>query len=87
MYDELVAALDAERVLQTPLALHVYGRDAGVYRGQPTVVVLPETTAEVVRVVEIANRHEVPVVARGAGTGLAAGAVATEGASCWSRPR
>jgi len=79
MYDELVAALDAERVLQTPLALHVYGRDAGVYRGQPTVVVLPETTAEVVRVVEIANRHEVPVVARGAGTGLAAGAVATEG--------
>jgi glycolate oxidase len=40
---------------------------------------MPETTEEVQAIVTIANRHNVPIVARGAGTGLAAGAVATEG--------
>lgn len=79
MYDDLRAALGEERVLASALARHVYARDAGVYRGEPTVVVLPETTAEVQEVVRIANRHGVPIVPRGAGTGLAAGAVATEG--------
>ena len=79
MYDDLVAVLGEERVLATALARHVYARDAGVYRGEPTLVVLPETTAEVQEVVKIANRHGVPIVPRGAGTGLAAGAVATEG--------
>ena len=79
MYDDLVAVLGEERVLATALARHVYARDAGVYRGEPTMVVLPETTAEVQEVVKIANRHGVPIVPRGAGTGLAAGAVATEG--------
>lgn len=79
MYDDLRAALGEERVLASALARHVYARDAGVYRGEPTVVVLVETTAEVAEVVRIANRHGVPIVPRGAGTGLAAGAVATEG--------
>jgi glycolate oxidase len=79
MYQDLVALLGEDRVLGTPLALHVYGRDAGVYRGKPDVVVMPETTEEVQAIVAIANRHGAPIVARGAGTGLAAGAVATEG--------
>jgi glycolate oxidase len=79
MYEELVALLGADRVLSTPLDRHVYGRDAGVYRGEPTLVVMPETTPEVQGIVRIAGRQQVPIVARGAGTGLAAGAVATEG--------
>ena len=79
MYGELIALLGEERVLASKLARHVYGRDAGVYRGEPAVVVMPENTAEVAAVVKIANRHGVPIVARGAGTGLAAGAVPTEG--------
>lgn len=65
--------------MESKLELHLYGRDAGVYRGNATVVVIPETTEEVIAIVKIADRHEVPVVARGAGTGLAAGAVPTEG--------
>lgn len=79
MFDELRAVLGKDKVLATPLARHVYGRDAGVYRGEPTVVVMPESTADVVAVVEIAREHGQPIVARGAGTGLAAGAVPTEG--------
>jgi glycolate oxidase len=43
-------------------------------RGDPTCVVLPESTEEVAEVVRIAERHKAPIVARGAGTGLTAGA-------------
>jgi glycolate oxidase len=48
-------------------------------RGAPTCVVFPSDTAEVAEVVRIAEIHQVPIVARGAGTGLAAGASPTEG--------
>lgn len=79
MIEELVAALDPERVLGSALARHLYSKDAGVFRGEATVVVLPISTEEVQAVVRIANHHRVPIVARGAGTGLAAGAVPLEG--------
>lgn len=75
---DLQAALDAKRVLSDPLRLHIYGKDSGIQRGNPTVVVLPETTEEVVSVVRIAGNHGLPVVPRGAGTGLASGAIATD---------
>jgi glycolate oxidase len=47
--------------------------------GQPDVVVFPRTTEHVVEIAKLAEREKVPVVARGAGTGLSGGAVATEG--------
>jgi glycolate oxidase len=40
------------------------------YRMQPLVVVLPETQAQVAAVLAACHRLNVPVVARGAGTGL-----------------
>ncbi|HWK83075.1 MAG TPA: FAD-linked oxidase C-terminal domain-containing protein [Caldimonas sp.] len=45
------------------------------YREQPLVVALPETEAEVAAVLVICHRLGVPVVARGAGTGLSGGAL------------
>ncbi len=45
----------------------------------PDIVVLPKTTEEVAAVLALAHAREVPVVARGAGTGLAGGALALEG--------
>jgi glycolate oxidase len=87
MIDELVAALDADRVLGSPLARHLYAKDAGVIRGDATVVVVPIDTAEVAAVVRIANRHGVPIVARGAGTGLTAGAVPIDGGIVLSTTR
>ncbi|GBD85035.1 putative FAD-linked oxidoreductase [bacterium BMS3Abin02] len=73
---DLQSALDPERVLADPLRLHIYGKDSGMRRGDPTVVVLAETTGEVVDVMRIAASHDIPVVPRGAGTGLASGAIA-----------
>ena len=43
------------------------------------MVVLPESAEEVSRVMSLANEFGVPVVARGAGTGLSGGAVPSEG--------
>ena len=45
------------------------------YRQQPLVVVLPESEAQVAGVLAACHRLEVPVVARGAGTGLSGGAL------------
>ncbi len=46
-----------------------------VYRQLPLLVVLPETVEQVQRVLCICSEHNVPVVARGAGTGLSGGAL------------
>ncbi len=73
--DDLIRRLGTEKVMDTPLERHLFAKDAGIYRGNPTVVVMVETTEEVSMVVKTAREHEVPVVARGAGTGLSAGAV------------
>jgi glycolate oxidase len=44
------------------------------YRNSPLAVVLPETEVEVAAILRICHRMEVPVTARGAGTGLSGGA-------------
>ena len=48
------------------------------YRRVPLAVALPETEAQVIAVLKICHRLRVPVVARGAGTGLSAGALPHE---------
>ncbi|MFN5700595.1 MAG: FAD-binding protein, partial [Betaproteobacteria bacterium] len=48
------------------------------YRAQPLCVVLPETEAQVAAVLKTCHRLQVPVVARGAGTGLSGGAMPHE---------
>ena len=51
-----------------------------VYRNIPDVVVLPENEAQVAAVLKLCHANKVAVVARGAGTGLAAGALPVDGA-------
>jgi glycolate oxidase len=72
---ELQKVLGADHVLADPLRTYVYGKDAGIGRGEVTAVALPSNAAEVAEVVKIAARHGIPVVPRGAGTGLAGGTV------------
>jgi glycolate oxidase len=45
------------------------------YREQPLVVALPESETQAAEVLALCHRLEVPVVARGAGTGLSGGAL------------
>lgn len=50
------------------------------YRKVPMVVVLPETTEQVAEILAFCHQEGVPVVARGAGTSLAGGAIPQEDA-------
>lgn len=76
---ELARALGKHRVLSSREELIAYEFDGTIERGMPQAVVFPETTEEVAAVVRIAYRYDVPVIPRGAGTGLSGGAVATSG--------
>ena len=66
-------------MLSEPIELFVFGKDAGINRGDSVAVVFPQDTAQVVAVVRIAASRNIPIVARGAGTGLAGGAVPAPG--------
>ncbi len=46
-----------------------------IYRQLPMLVVLPETEAQIIDILKTCHRLQVPVVARGAGTGLSGGAL------------
>ena len=72
---ELGAALSPERVRTGATELGLYRRDASNIEGTPGIVCFPVTTGEVQACVSAAVRHGVAFVARGAGTGLAGGAV------------
>ena len=80
---EIVAALRAivpgEGVIEGELARRVYETDAlTAYRQLPMVVVLPETTEQVVAILRYCNNAGVRVVPRGAGTSLSGGALPLE---------
>jgi glycolate oxidase len=79
---ELQAALGADGVLTDPEVTTAYARDQAMLAeaGTPAAVVLPRSTDEVVAVMQVASRHGVPVVPRGAGSGLAGASNAVDGA-------
>ncbi len=72
----LTEALPAHAVLHTPEDTTPYECDGlTAYRQRPLCVALPETEAQVQQVLKVCHRLGVPVVARGAGTGLSGGAM------------
>ncbi|MBK9714970.1 MAG: FAD-binding protein [Kouleothrix sp.] len=75
----LARILDAGQLLTSPVELITYEGDASMDRGRPDGVVFPRNADDVVKIVSWAARHGVPIVARGAGTGLSGGAVADRG--------
>jgi glycolate oxidase subunit GlcD len=79
---ELQGVLGADGVLLDPDVTASYARDQAMLApaGTPAAVVLPRSTAEVVAVMTVASRHGVPVVPRGAGSGLAGASNAVDGA-------
>ena len=77
--EALKRAIGAANVLHTPEDLIVFEYDGTIERGQPQVVVFPNSTEEVAACVKIARQFDLPVVPRGAGTGLSGGAVAAVG--------
>jgi glycolate oxidase len=79
--DDAVTTFGRDAVISDPDVLVGYRRDrAGlVPDGAPLAAVFPRSTAEVAELVRLAGRHGVPIVPRGAGSGLAGGANAVDG--------
>jgi glycolate oxidase len=74
--EAVTAALGPGGVIGDPDELRTYECDGLLaYRVVPALVVLPTTTEETQAAVRLCHEHEVPFVARGAGTGLSGGAV------------
>jgi glycolate oxidase len=65
--------------LHKPEDLRLYGYDGSVDKARPDLVVFPRSTEDVVAAVRLANEHGIPIVGRGAGTGLSGGAIPREG--------
>ena len=73
--EQLRRAVGPDNVVAEPLDLVIFERDASITGALPDAIVFPASTAEVSTVMRIGAAHGVPVVPRGAGTGLSGGAV------------
>jgi len=77
--DELQARLPDLHILHTQEDLKPYECDGlSAYRTTPMLVVLPERLEQVQTLLALCHQRQVPVVARGAGTGLSGGALPLE---------
>ncbi len=80
LLDELRGQIGTSRLLTEPDVMQAYRRDEAhlVVPGEPLAVLLAETTADVSTAMSWAHDHDVVVVPRGAGSGLAGGATAVD---------
>src|SRR5438874_11256244 len=77
--EELRRAVGRESVIVSPHDLRIFERDGSIEGAMPDAVVLASTTEQVAEAMKVAARHNIPVVPRGAGTGLSGGAVTIRG--------
>lgn len=77
---EFQQAVGEANVLTAPEDIIPYGFDGtAALKQRPFAVVLPASTSEVAACVKICDRHDLPVHARGSGTGLSGGSVPSAG--------
>src|SRR6266446_6636979 len=77
--EKLVQLLGPRGYLDRPEDLSLYEYDGSVDKARPDIVVFPRSTEDVVSIVKISREFNVPMVGRGAGTGLSGGAIAVAG--------
>jgi glycolate oxidase len=77
--EELSRIVGRDHVIAGADDLRIFERDASIEGAVPDAVVLPNGTGEVAAVIKLASRHGIPIVPRGAGTGLSGGAVTIRG--------
>jgi glycolate oxidase len=79
--DAIRSELPEMRLLEAESERESYRNDETAYlkAGLPLAVALPTSTAEVAALVRLAAEHRIPVVPRGAGSGLSGGAAGIEG--------
>ena len=87
MHDELVQLLDATKVSATAEVLNIHAADKWHASSLPEAVVFAETTADIVKVMQFAHEHRIPVTTRGSGVGYVGGCVPEKGGIALSLSR
>ncbi len=78
--NQIINKLGNIKISTAPEDLICYGFDASGIEITPSAIVWPDNTQDVVKVMKYAYEKGIPVVPRGAGTGMTAGAVPSKGA-------
>ncbi len=79
IYDALAREIGPEYVLTDPGELIAFAYDGQPRRARPEAVVIAEEEEHVLAAVRFAREHKVPLVARGAGSGMTGGSVPEKG--------
>ena len=65
LIERLKEIVAPEYVLHSEMDLTLYGYDASLEKGKPDVVVIPDSTEEVSKVVSLAFQERIPLIGRG----------------------
>jgi len=79
LVQRLKEIVDPEYVLTSEMDLALYSYDASLEKGKPDVVVLPDSTEEVSKIMALAYKEKIPILGRGSGTNLTGGTIPTKG--------
>jgi len=79
LIEKLKEIVDPEYVLTSDMDLALYSYDASLEKGMPDVVVLPNSTEEVSKIMALAFKEKAPVLGRGSGTNLTGGTIPVNG--------
>jgi len=79
-FEALARIIGSEKVSTEKTSLIAYSKDATpLFEGMPDVIISPTSTSDVVAIVKFANENKIPLIARGAGSNLAAATVPLNG--------
>lgn len=74
-YEEIQSDIEKSRLYTDDIRNLAYGTDAGFYRLTPKIVVRAQNEKEVTKALSLANKYNLPVTFRAAGTSLAGQAI------------
>ncbi|KAG1050883.1 hypothetical protein G6F43_006874 [Rhizopus delemar] len=85
-FQELQTVLSAEHVTVDQAVLHDHGHSNNSYHeaGLPNIVVFPSNTSQVVEIVKIADKYDLPIIPFSGGTSLEGHFAASRGGICIS---
>ncbi|MCD4743731.1 MAG: FAD-binding oxidoreductase [Desulfobacteraceae bacterium] len=68
--EKLKSIVGENNVKSDPADLYIYGSDSSVHNALPWVIVRPENTEHVQKIVKFANKNKIPIIPRGGGSGM-----------------
>lgn len=77
--NKLEKIVGTENIIGDPADLYIYGSDASVHQSLASAVVAPTTIEQVQGIVRYANAELIPIIPRGAGSGMSGQAVPIKG--------